>query len=216
MLKRIPNRSQLGAAKPATSSTPTVAANREPRITTGLHPLHRAVLVLHLVTTVEQRSDPGKHLLRAFLPPLMLYLGVIRNALDLNVAGLELRVWSVGTPVAEGELYRRLKLQPPTKEALDVGASYPPAPATARTTPGVLQADHRRAPGRWRRIEEAVGENDRAGLTGDLPGGNWSGRADGRRSPRPGARHRTDGPAQSWPTREGNRLAGLTRPRPAK
>jgi hypothetical protein len=37
-----------------------------------------------------------------------------------------LRVWSVGTPVAKGELYRWLKLQWPTDEALDEGASYPP------------------------------------------------------------------------------------------
>jgi phage terminase large subunit GpA-like protein len=37
-----------------------------------------------------------------------------------------LRVWSVGTPVAKGELYRWLKLEWPTEEALDAGASYPP------------------------------------------------------------------------------------------
>jgi phage terminase large subunit GpA-like protein len=37
-----------------------------------------------------------------------------------------LRVWSVGTPVAKGELYRWLKLEWPTDEALDEGASYPP------------------------------------------------------------------------------------------
>src|ERR671915_600374 len=37
-----------------------------------------------------------------------------------------LRVWSVGTPVAKGELYRWLKLEWPTEEALDGGASYPP------------------------------------------------------------------------------------------
>jgi phage terminase large subunit GpA-like protein len=37
-----------------------------------------------------------------------------------------LRVWSVGTPVAKGELYRWLKLEWPTDEALDAGASYPP------------------------------------------------------------------------------------------
>ena len=36
-----------------------------------------------------------------------------------------LRVWSVGTPVAKGELYRWLKLEWPTEEALDEGASYP-------------------------------------------------------------------------------------------
>ncbi len=37
-----------------------------------------------------------------------------------------LRVWSVGTPVAKGELYRWLKLEWPTEEALEIGASYPP------------------------------------------------------------------------------------------
>ena len=37
-----------------------------------------------------------------------------------------LRVWSVGTPVAKGELYRWLKLEWPTEEALEEGASYPP------------------------------------------------------------------------------------------
>ncbi len=37
-----------------------------------------------------------------------------------------LRVWSVGTPVAKGELYRWLKLEWPTEEALEAGASYPP------------------------------------------------------------------------------------------
>jgi phage terminase large subunit GpA-like protein len=37
-----------------------------------------------------------------------------------------LRVWSVGTPVAKGELYRWLKLEWPTDEALDAGASFPP------------------------------------------------------------------------------------------
>jgi phage terminase large subunit GpA-like protein len=37
-----------------------------------------------------------------------------------------LRVWSVGTPVAKGELYRWLKLEWPTDEALDEGAGYPP------------------------------------------------------------------------------------------
>jgi phage terminase large subunit GpA-like protein len=37
-----------------------------------------------------------------------------------------LRVWSVGTPVAKGELYRWLKLDWPKEEALDAGASYPP------------------------------------------------------------------------------------------
>jgi phage terminase large subunit GpA-like protein len=36
------------------------------------------------------------------------------------------RVWSVGTPVAKGELYRWLKLEWPTEEALGAGASYPP------------------------------------------------------------------------------------------
>ena len=35
-----------------------------------------------------------------------------------------LRVWSVGTPVAKGELYRWLKLEWPTDEALEEGASY--------------------------------------------------------------------------------------------
>src|SRR5687767_3728997 len=37
-----------------------------------------------------------------------------------------LRVWSVGTPVAKGELYRWLKLEWPTDEALAAGASFPP------------------------------------------------------------------------------------------
>jgi phage terminase large subunit GpA-like protein len=37
-----------------------------------------------------------------------------------------LRVWSVGTPVAKGELYRWLKLEWPTQEALGAGSSYPP------------------------------------------------------------------------------------------
>ena len=36
-----------------------------------------------------------------------------------------LRVWSVGTPVAKGELYRWLKLEWPTDEALETGASFP-------------------------------------------------------------------------------------------
>ena len=36
-----------------------------------------------------------------------------------------LRVWSVGTPVAKGELYRWLKLEWPTQEALEIGAGYP-------------------------------------------------------------------------------------------
>jgi phage terminase large subunit GpA-like protein len=37
-----------------------------------------------------------------------------------------LRVWSVGTPVAKGELYRWLKLEWPTEEAQDAGAAFPP------------------------------------------------------------------------------------------
>jgi phage terminase large subunit GpA-like protein len=37
-----------------------------------------------------------------------------------------LRVWSVGTPVAKGELYRWLKLDWPTEEAIEYGAAYPP------------------------------------------------------------------------------------------
>jgi phage terminase large subunit GpA-like protein len=37
-----------------------------------------------------------------------------------------LRVWSVGTPVAKGELYRWLKLEWPTDEALASGHTYPP------------------------------------------------------------------------------------------
>ena len=37
-----------------------------------------------------------------------------------------LRVWSVDTPVAKGELYRWLKLEWPTEEALDAGAGYTP------------------------------------------------------------------------------------------
>ena len=37
-----------------------------------------------------------------------------------------LRVWSIGTPLAKGELYRWLKLEWPTEEALADGASYPP------------------------------------------------------------------------------------------
>ena len=37
-----------------------------------------------------------------------------------------LRVWSVGTPVAKGELYRWLKLEWPTDEALEAGAGFPP------------------------------------------------------------------------------------------
>jgi phage terminase large subunit GpA-like protein len=37
-----------------------------------------------------------------------------------------LRVWSLGTPVAKGELYRWLKLEWPTDEALKTGASFPP------------------------------------------------------------------------------------------
>jgi phage terminase large subunit GpA-like protein len=37
-----------------------------------------------------------------------------------------LRVWSVGTPVAKGELYRWLKLEWPTEGALEAGAGYPP------------------------------------------------------------------------------------------
>ena len=37
-----------------------------------------------------------------------------------------LRVWSVGTPVAKGELYRWLKLEWPTDEARADGAGYPP------------------------------------------------------------------------------------------
>jgi phage terminase large subunit GpA-like protein len=45
-----------------------------------------------------------------------------------------LRVWSVGTPVAKGELYRWLKLEWPTEEALDAGRPFRPAPATSRST----------------------------------------------------------------------------------
>ena len=52
-----------------------------------------------------------------------------------------LRVWSVGTPVAQGALYRWLKLESPTEAALNEGSSYP---AVRR---GVLQAAHRRAAG---------------------------------------------------------------------
>jgi phage terminase large subunit GpA-like protein len=37
-----------------------------------------------------------------------------------------LRVWSVGTPVAKGELYRWLKLEWPTEGALATGQTYPP------------------------------------------------------------------------------------------
>ena len=59
-----------------------------------------------------------------------------------------LRVWSVGTPVAKGELYRWLKLEWPTDEALDgrrrLSARRLPLPAVRRR---VLQAAHGRAPG---------------------------------------------------------------------
>jgi phage terminase large subunit GpA-like protein len=37
-----------------------------------------------------------------------------------------LRVWSLGTPVAKGELYRWLKLEWPTDEAREDGAGFPP------------------------------------------------------------------------------------------
>ncbi|OSM04155.1 phage terminase large subunit family protein [Magnetofaba australis] len=37
-----------------------------------------------------------------------------------------LKVWSIGTPVAKGELYRWLKLPRPTDEGLESGESYPP------------------------------------------------------------------------------------------
>jgi phage terminase large subunit GpA-like protein len=75
-----------------------------------------------------------------------------------------LRVWSVGTPVAKGELYRWLKLEWPTEEAQGhgrwVSAWRLPLPAVRR---GVLQAAHRRAPG------------DRQGLPAWLLGeGAWA------------------------------------------
>ena len=72
-----------------------------------------------------------------------------------------LRVWSVGTPVAKGELYRWLKLEWPTEEALEAGrelsARRLPLPAVRR---GVLQAAHRRA----------AGDPDRQGLPARLLG----------------------------------------------
>ena len=72
-----------------------------------------------------------------------------------------LRVWSVGTPVAKGELYRWLKLEWPTEEALERGrelsARRLPLPAVRR---GVLQAAHRRA----------AGHPDRQGLPARLLG----------------------------------------------
>lgn len=37
-----------------------------------------------------------------------------------------LRVWSLGTPVAKGELQRWLKLDWPAEEAIDDGATFPP------------------------------------------------------------------------------------------
>ena len=37
-----------------------------------------------------------------------------------------LKVWSIGAPVAKGELYRWLKLDRPTDEALEDGEPYPP------------------------------------------------------------------------------------------
>ncbi|MEG3639291.1 phage terminase large subunit family protein [Magnetococcus sp. PR-3] len=37
-----------------------------------------------------------------------------------------LKVWSIGTPVAKGELYRWLKLERPTDEALEAGETYAP------------------------------------------------------------------------------------------
>jgi hypothetical protein len=35
-------------------------------------------------------------------------------------------VWSLGTPVAKGDLYRWLKLDGPTEEGIEGGAGYPP------------------------------------------------------------------------------------------
>jgi phage terminase large subunit GpA-like protein len=53
-----------------------------------------------------------------------------------------LRVWSVGTPVAKGELYRWLSWSGRPGEALDEGASYPPG-ASPRSR--MIPSRHHRA-----------------------------------------------------------------------
>ena len=88
-----------------------------------------------------------------------------------------LRVWSVGTPVAKGELYRWLKLEWPTQEAwrlAQLPARRLPLPAVRR---GVLQAADRRAAGdRSSRASRAASwERSRDGATrrstaGSMPG----------------------------------------------
>ena len=79
-----------------------------------------------------------------------------------------LRVWSVGTPVAKGELYRWLKLEWPTDEALEAGAGFRPAPATSRST--ATSTSSSSPPSAWspassRASRVAPGRRSRAGAT---------------------------------------------------
>ena len=87
MLKRIPNRSQLGEANPGTSSTPTVAANREPQSQPAA--THCITQFWYFICSRQYSSEAilANTCCELFYPPLMLYLGVIRDAVDLNAAG---------------------------------------------------------------------------------------------------------------------------------
>ena len=90
-----------------------------------------------------------------------------------------LRVWSVGTPVAKGELYRWLKLEWPTDEALaGWGRAIRPAPATSRST--ATSTSSSSPPSAWspassRAFRGRPGRRSRAGATrrwtaGSMPG----------------------------------------------
>ena len=71
-----------------------------------------------------------------------------------------LRVSSVSTPVAKGELYRWLKLEWPTEEAQEAGTGYPPgAPHFSQYGEKIIQA-----------ATPSVGSPDRQGLPAGLLG----------------------------------------------
>ena len=69
------------------------------------------------MSLADQRATVDARILRLARPASRADAGGKRRGL---------RVWSVGTPVAKGELYRWLKLEWPTEEALEAGASFPP------------------------------------------------------------------------------------------
>jgi phage terminase large subunit GpA-like protein len=58
------------------------------------------------------------------------------SRVDVTLSGRKVgyKVWPVGGNLAKSELYGWLKLEPPTDEARDAGASDPPGSAGSRST----------------------------------------------------------------------------------